>query len=175
MLNNVSGLVRRTGKLGFAIFSSDGVYRYYLRYRWAPGTRYALFGMQNPSTADENKSDRTVTRCIGFAKRLNCSALVVVNMAAGIATKPADLLKLRDPVGRHNATVIVQASWPYVAIAAWGALSPKLRELFSPSIQVFTAIRDVKCLGLTQAGDPRHPLYLHSKARLIKLPRQKVY
>lgn len=168
-------LTKRIGKLGKGIFSRDGVYRYYLFYRWAPGGRRAIFGMQNPSTANSDKSDPTVTRCMGFAKRLRCNALVVVNMAAGIATKPADLLKLKDPVGRYNIRSIAQVPQKGdIVIAAWGALSPKLRELFSPSIRAFTEIRGVKCLGLTQAGDPRHPLYLHSKAKLIKLPRQKV-
>ena len=175
VLENIPDLIRRTGKLGYAIFSKDGIYRYYLLYRWAPGGYHALFGMQNPSTADPDKSDRTVTRCIGFAKRLKCNSLAVVNMAAGIATKPADLLKLRDPVGRYNTRAIGQAlCGANVMIAGWGALSFQLRELFSPSIRAFTEIGAVRCLGLTQAGDPRHPLYLHSKSKLIRLPRQKV-
>ncbi len=130
--------------------------------------------MQNPSTADPDKSDPTVTRCMGFAKRLKCNALIVVNMAAGIATKPAELLKRQDPVGPYNWCAIASASERGdIVIAAWGGLSPKLRKLFSCSILDFTEIPGVKCLGLTQAGDPRHPLYLHSKAKLIKLPKQK--
>ncbi len=165
------GVALKTGKLGAALFSADGIYRYRLTYRWALGGRLALFGMQNPSTADANKSDRTVTRCIGFAKRLRCNALVVVNMAAGIATKPADLLKLKDPVGPYNLTAIMEAAaGAHFAIAAWGALSPRLQVLFEDSVRMFKRLRGVQCLGLTQKGDPRHPLYLSSKARLIKLP-----
>lgn len=165
-------MVRKTGKLGSAIFSEDGRYRYQLTYRWAPGGRTALFGMQNPSTANADKSDPTVTRCVGFAKRFKCNALVVVNMAAGIATKPANLLKLEDPVGPHNLQAIrASGTGVDVVVAAWGALSPELREIFGDSIRMFRLLRDVRCLGLTKGGDPRHPLYLPSKARRIKLPR----
>lgn len=171
-LTHSHGLVTRTGKLGHALFSTDGRYRYSLTYRWASGGRRALFGMQNPSTADADKSDRTVTRCIGFAKRLKCSSLVVVNMAAGIATKPADLLKLTDPVGSRNVAVVTQASLGVdFAIAAWGALSPRLRKLFASSIRAFLEMRHVQCLGFTIGGDPRHPLYLSSKVRFLKFPR----
>lgn len=50
-----------------AEFSDDRVYRYRLSRVWGEGRR-ATFIMLNPSTADEYVDDRTLARCLAFAR-----------------------------------------------------------------------------------------------------------
>ncbi len=51
-----------------AIFSPCGQYRYSLSRVWDESKPYALFIGLNPSYADAEKDDRTLSRCISFAK-----------------------------------------------------------------------------------------------------------
>ena len=77
-------------KTSSAVLSECGLYRYRLDRRWADGPTCG-FIMLNPSTADAEVDDPTIRRCIGFAKREACGALIVVNIYPLRATKPADL------------------------------------------------------------------------------------
>lgn len=49
-----------------AQFSDCRMYRYALWRVWAQGDGCITFIGLNPSTADENKDDPTIRRCIGF-------------------------------------------------------------------------------------------------------------
>jgi hypothetical protein len=56
----------------------------------------------NPSTADENKDDPTIRRCVQFASSWGCGGLCMANLFALRATKPAELFAARDPIGPGN-------------------------------------------------------------------------
>jgi hypothetical protein len=119
--------------------------------------------MLNPSTADAARDDPTVRRCIGFARSWGYGGLEVVNLFAYRATDPRALRRAADPVGpanrRHIAAAIANAR---LVIAAWGAdatagdAAARLRAL---------SRRELRCLGLTRSGAPRHPLYVRATAR----------
>ena len=47
--------------------------------------------MLNPSTADADHDDRTIGRCISFAKREGCGGLIVGNLFQLRATDPDEL------------------------------------------------------------------------------------
>lgn len=171
-------LVYDRSNIGMAVFSSGRLHRYLLTRNseflgCGNDGPVVCFGMQNPSKAGANESDPTITRVVGFARRMGAARLFVVNMAAGIATKPADLLRMEDPVGPHNTYVIQTVTAAAgIRVAAWGALTPKLRKLMGPSIVEFTRHKPVKCLGKTKngGGDPRHPLYLRADTPLVDWP-----
>lgn len=153
-----------------ARLSEDGVYRYSLSRRWALGPA-ARFIMLNPSTADGTQDDPTIRRCVGFARALGCGALIVVNLFAYRATRPADLWRAADPVGPRNDLTILEvaedvrrAGGPL--IAAWGARVPESRvERVLDLLEAANARDLLTALGTTQTGAPRHPLYLPSSAR----------
>jgi hypothetical protein len=84
-----------------ALFSRDRRFRYRLGRRWGDGAA-VCFVLLNPSTADETREDRTVRRCIGFARGRGYGALEVVNLYAYVATDPAELRRAGYPVGRYN-------------------------------------------------------------------------
>ena len=150
-----------------AVISDCGHYRYRLTRRWADGP-VCTFIMLNPSTADAAEDDPTIRRCVGFARREDCGALMVVNLFAFRATKPADLFAADDPIGPGNfealsgaAATAIRNDWPLVA--AWGA-HRAAKKLGAEVRAVIPAV----CLGKTADGSPRHPLYVRADAPLIR-------
>jgi hypothetical protein len=51
-----------------AEFSKDRIHRYALYRIWDESKPLIMFIGLNPSTADENKDDPTIKRCVAFAK-----------------------------------------------------------------------------------------------------------
>src|SRR5262245_43270667 len=109
-----------------AVISTCGLYRYHLSRLWDETLPRVAFIMLNPSTADALIDDATIRKCVGFAKKWGCGSLCVVNLFAYRATKPRDMMKVRDPVGPENDEYIVKicddaAQSGGQLICAWGA------------------------------------------------------
>lgn len=137
-----------------AQFSDCRFYRYRLDRRWADG-RAMAFIMLNPSTADADKDDPTIRRCIGFSKREGCGALIVGNIYAFRATKPADLWKAAFPVGPDNHRALSEiADAADIIVCAWGDQGT------GPTPDALRG-HDLWCLGRTKNNyAPRHPLHV---------------
>lgn len=144
-----------------ATISEDGLYRYDLFRRWHHDGENILWIMLNPSTADASIDDPTIRRVVGFSKRWGYTTAWVVNLFALRATDPKELKRAADPVGMLNDYVIRDRIEKADAIvAAWGAHGDyKLRSMEIERI-VNNMDRRLLCLGVTQAGHPRHPLYV---------------
>lgn len=150
-----------------AVLSPDGLYRYQLTRTWRPGS-YLTFIMLNPSTADAEKDDLTIRRCIGFAKREGLGGLRVVNLYALRSTDPAALWTHPDPVGPENDMHLQWALWDAAAsdlpvVAAWGALARPDRVAAVQALGDF----QVSALGVTKDGAPRHPSRLRADTPLV--------
>lgn len=151
-------LVLERGIEGTAVLSPDKVYRYRLTRRWAPGGTTVLWIMLNPSVADATTDDATIKKCVGFSRKFEANAIIVVNLFAFRATDPKELLYADDPVGPGNLTVIEEETQKAnVAVAAWGSLSNKMWLRAQPALMVVKATSRLKCLGRTKGGAPRHP------------------
>ena len=148
-----------------AVFSSCRTYRYELWRWWDKAKPYALFIGLNPSTADETNDDPTIRRCIGFAASWGYGGLCMMNLFAYRATDPKEMIKYPFPIGPENDRRLMQLSKRAgIVIAAWGE-----KGTFQGRDQIACAmLKDLKCLGTTKSGQPRHPLYLSSNAK----PRQ---
>ena len=130
------------------------------------------FCMLNPSTADASKNDPTVRRCIGYAMDWGFDALEVVNIFALRSTDPAALAVDDDPVGPRNTAAIVRAARRSVlVVAAWG-VHGGLGDRGAEVLRRLGATCDVRCLGITRAGFPKHPLYLPRTAQPIPIKRE---
>lgn len=143
-----------------ALYSSDLRYRYALTRVWAPGPR-VLFVMLNPSTATEVQNDPTVERCERRARALGFGGFAVANIFAFRATDPRVMRAEPDPVGPANdAKILDLAASHDRIICAWGAHGAYLDR----GAQIEARLRSTGCqlyhLGLTLAGQPRHPLYI---------------
>ena len=153
----------RTG----AVFDSTGTYRYSLLREWDINAPKVGFIMLNPSSADAEKNDPTIRRCIKFAQSWGYGCLEVVNLFAYRATHLKDLLRTPDPVGNENdhhlAAVVQGAAMLVVACGNWGRLNNRDQAV----LKLLSQHQQVCCLCVNQSGQPRHPLYVRSATRPI--------
>ncbi len=154
-----------------AQFSADGVYRHWLkRDELIPGSTKrgrVVFIMLNPSTADHERNDPTLTRCSNFATSWGYNNLTVVNLFDWIATKPKDLpFDKRVASSPDNDAIIFSAARDAnLVVCAWGAYP----HLMGRDRKVLTDLKEAgrkpRALALTKGGQPRHPLYLPANLR----------
>ena len=157
-------MIRRTHQKGDAaseaVYSACETYRYALTREWAAGSRL-LWVMLNPSTASESTNDPTVERCERRARALGFGGFRVVNLFALRATDPRALRAAADPVGPDNDTALSDGViWADAVLCGWGghgALHGRDRTVCT---QLQQAGKPLWHLGLTQAGQPKHPLYI---------------
>ena len=149
---------RRTAGL-----SPCGRYRYWLRHEWAHGNGQTVcFVMLNPSTADATQDDPTIRRCMAFAQHWGYNACEVRNLFAYRATRPRLLEQVTNPSGDPAGMDAVLASLAAdTVVLAWGARVPFARDTqILALLRAQSPTKPLYCLGLTQAGHPRHPLYV---------------
>ncbi len=140
-----------------AEFSPDRIHRYSLWRIWNKDKPYAAFVGLNPSTADEQKNDPTVRRCINYARDWGYGGLIMLNIFAYRSTDPGNLYTAADPVGPQNDSFIRSvSSRAGITIAAWGNHG----EFLNRGREVIKLLKDPHCLKVTKAGCPGHPLYL---------------
>ncbi|WP_172300438.1 DUF1643 domain-containing protein [Pseudoruegeria sp. HB172150] len=144
-----------------AVYSDCEQFRYLLTRTWDPAGRKALFVMLNPSTATEIQNDPTVERCERRARALGFGAFRVTNIFAYRATDPKVMRAAPDPVGPANDRAIAEsAPWADQIVCAWGSHGAHLDR----GHRVEALLRDTNLplyhLGLTKAGQPKHPLYI---------------
>lgn len=147
---------------GTAHFSRDGLYRYSLTRTWDRHRDRITFIMLNPSTADADKDDPSVRRCIGYARAWGYGGLIVKNLYALRSTYPEALWEAKDPVGPDNDDALAVAlQWAPRIIAAWGGNARADRvQAFWHMARHRLEWGTVEALRLNKDGSPAHPLYL---------------
>ncbi|MGJ5634103.1 DUF1643 domain-containing protein, partial [Nostoc sp. CALU 1950] len=125
-------------------------YRYSLWCRWDATLPQVTFVMLNPSKADENKGDPTLTRCINFAQSWNkYGSIEVVNLFAYIATKPPELSQpqVDDPVGEKNNCYIQKATKrAELIILAWGTSKyPRIKKRNEEVLSLRGCLKSREC------------------------------
>jgi len=149
------------------------VYRYILR-REVADLRTAhegAFVMLNPSVADDTTDDPTIRRCSGFAKSFGWRGFVVINLFAARCTDPhrlAGMMRDFNIIGPENDAMFVAlaADRTRPVVAAWGVAGGNLARFRAAEIIQRVPI-NWKCLGTTQDGSPRHPLFVKADAPLV--------
>jgi hypothetical protein len=121
--------------------------------------------MLNPSSADETRDDPTIRRCIGFARSWGFAALAVGNLFAFRTASPVALRSAPDPIGRENDDWLLRL-WAesQQAVAAWGNHG----RFLGRSAAIRASLPALEILGLTQLGEPRHPLYLPAATEPVR-------
>lgn len=139
-----------------ALYSPCARYRYALERHWGEGPAL-LFVMLNPSTATEVQNDPTIARCESRARRMGLGGVMIGNLFAFRATRPADLRAAEAPEGTDNADSLGDMmDRAGMTIAAWGVHG----ALRGAAGAFARTDRPLWHLGLTKAGHPRHPLYV---------------
>lgn len=183
MTHDPGGKVRTvlpTGMMGNAILSPCGRYRPILTRFWAgllvEPDAYALWIGMNPSTADANFNDPTVTREVIYTqRRLGLGSYVKCNISDYRATDPKVFRTLPRDERRSSVnlpTIVTQAAGAKVVIFAFGAVDKCLRDLADETVAAVRELgRETFCVGYTKDGFPRHPLYMPGDPPLLPYPR----
>lgn len=150
-----------------AVFDMMGQYRYALWRVWSGDSPRIAFIMLNPNTADAQRDDPTIRRCIGFARAWGFGSLEVVNLFAYRAPDPLVLSRIADPIGTDNNHFLEQAATrAHCIVVAWGTKSALLNR-DQAVLRLLTGQDRLYCLGRTRDGYPRHPLYVRGDAPLL--------
>lgn len=147
-----------------AHISPDGCYRYKLTRVWHAAGRRALFVMVNPSTADRERDDPTVRKCIAFARSWGCGSLEIANLFALRSPDPWRLRSHPLPVGPENDAYLISAlRHAGIVVCAWGdhgAYQDRARAVFAEFLEPQRYGPPPTALAITRAGEPAHPLRL---------------
>ncbi|MEQ4693687.1 MULTISPECIES: DUF1643 domain-containing protein [Providencia] len=150
-----------------AYISKDELYRYDLWRIWDNTKPSIMFIGLNPSYADHEINDNTITRCINFSRMWGYGGLCMCNLFAYRATKPTEMFKALDPIGSDNDAILLShAEKVDKIVASWGnhgrfkGRSAEIKSLLSNKLYY---------LELNKTGEPKHPLYIHSETKLKKL------
>lgn len=150
-----------------AIIDPTGCYRYLLWREWKANASQITFVMLNPSRADATVDDPTIRRCLGFAQDWGYGSLAVVNLFAYRTFNPNVLKQVSDPIGPENDRYLKETiQQGHLTVVAWGNrgnLNHRSQELMGR----LTKLDSLYCLGMTQRGFPRHPLYLKKDTPLM--------
>lgn len=150
----------------------DLKHRIWLWRGWGAGTSIHWV-MLNPSTADAFNLDPTIRRCLAFSKLWGYGQLYVSNLHSLRSTDPASLYAQPDPrylPDLHHEALQARLNDGAIkalhricdqTIVAWGGHG-EFRGRGDQVLHMIGNDRDrlVKHLGMTQGGQPRHPLYL---------------
>lgn len=154
-----------------AVFSEDGLYRYLLIRVWRSlPEKLLLFNGLNASTGNGRRDDATISRLTYRAYTLGYGGLLCTNLAALVSKEPAGLFKTPDPIGPLNDDYIkaALALTGGVALLGWGQLIKGVDFLERRADAVIKMVREPYCLGKTQDGYPKHPLYVAYSQQLEK-------
>lgn len=150
-----------------ALYSDCSTYRYALTKMWEDNKPSLMFIMLNPSTATERVSDPTATRCLVRSQKLGYGSMTICNLFAYRTTQPEALKKYHAPVGPENDRVINHfIEWTDDIVCAWGTWGAHGAHGYHIDVaaRLVTLLR-AQCkplhhFGLTEGGQPRHPLYI---------------
>lgn len=126
--------------------------------------KLVVFGV-NPSTANEQNSDPTITKVMGFADRNGFDGFIMLNLYPQRCTNPTDLDKeINEELHRQNLEEIrlsVCDMEKPVVLFGFGDtinLRPYLKRCFKEIINVLATYNPQwKNIGtLTKNGNPRH-------------------
>ncbi len=157
------------GNLKGAIFSEDRQYRYVLWRMWSSYKKPLLFIGLNPSTASELTDDPTITRLTRRASDNGFGGLLVGNLFALVSANPDKLLETENPVGTLNDDYTKQMiGLSDKVLFGWGQFTNRMKLVIDRAEIVKKMVQNPYCLGITQKGFPKHPLYIPYETELQK-------
>jgi hypothetical protein len=143
-----------------AVISECETYRYLLWRIWDKKKPMLAYILLNPSTADHQQDDPTMTRCIRRSQDLGFGGMWVANLFALRSTDPKNLYTHKTPIGPLNDEVLLAVCHEAdTVMCGWGN-----HGVFQNRGQgVVQLLKDKnitpKCLGLSGKNQPLHPLY----------------
>lgn len=154
-----------------AVFSPCRTWRYLLWRTWDRDKPTCLFIGLNPSKATEVLNDRTISRCINFCDSWGFGTYLMCNLYGIRSTDPLGIKRASEPVGMDNDTHIAAAAQRAdLVVAAWGCGHWTHDRVF----KVMSLINDPYCVGVTQNGSPRHPLFVRGTQQAVPYTTKEI-
>lgn len=146
-----------------AVIDETEQYRYQFTCKWGNGRRLVTFVMLNPSQGNQSQDDRTLQRCISYAKHWGYDGIKVVNLFAYISTDPKELKGQVDAVGPENDKYVLDAAHRSErVIVAWGKKTFAQGRI--DEVLELLSFVDLYAIEVTNCGRyPKHPLYLRGE------------
>ncbi len=149
-------------------YSPDGAFRWSYGRLIGNGGTICWIGL-NPGTGDrEGRYRPTLQRMVDRSLAEGMGRIILVNLFAWRATDPKDLRRRdaerHDIIGTECDAAIRDAiERSEVVVAAWGSHG----RLLGRGRAVAAMADELRCLGTTSKGDPRHPLYVPLSQPLV--------
>ena len=165
---------------GDADFARDGTLRTRIRRWWVPAPkRWVAWLMLNPSKAGAARNDPTALRVTHFSRAWGFDGWIGVNMIPYIASKPAEMWRwfdwerngpdwiARDDLAVNLSNIEKAARAASLRVVAFGAepmarcqhwVNECLEQFCQPIDNPGDGDGELRCLGLTKAGAPIHPM-----------------
>jgi hypothetical protein len=153
-----------------AIAEAD-LYRYAFPWRWRPGPLRVYVGL-NPSTMTALKTDHTGRKWKGFCDRDGFGGYIAINCFSFRATDQSELVTagedgvdLIGPLGDELFQAMLGHPHATEIMVCWGnspdkRLTPRLDAIAALVTNPECHQHPVRCFGMTQQRQPRHPLML---------------
>lgn len=139
-----------------AEFSPDGKYRYKLWRIWDTAKPLAMCIGLNPSTANANRNDQTISYLMKMLTILGYGGFYMMNCWAYVSSKP-ELIERNELTDEwNNNTITVTASRCNAVIFCWGNF--KIIRETGRDVELTEMFPNAKCFGHNANGTPFHPL-----------------
>jgi len=153
-------------KASGANFSKCRKYRYLLWRIWDDSKPLVAFVGLNPSTADENAPDPTITRVINFAKSWGFGGVYMMNLFPYVTADPDKLIECEAADIACNDYLVRECGAKCGKIIfAWGNFKQVTPERTKFFIEQFP---NGEALVLNSNYSPRHPLYVKGDVVPVK-------
>ncbi len=146
------------------------------------GTKPLVVVGLNPSTADDKKSDPTMSKVLGFAERGGFDGAIMLNLYPLRATEKEALPEkhcsdLYQSNLKHIEEVLKRHQKPTVLLAFGNFVTE--RNYLKSALKDIIALGEKyqaqwKCIALNGTGYPKHPLYASSSSELLDLDVTKL-
>jgi hypothetical protein len=144
-----------------ATFSDCRNYRFALWRIWDKQKPLLMFIGLNPSRADENKTDNTITKVSKITANLGYGGFYMMNLFAYVSTDPAKLICFDDNSLNDAFLFSIRKSCMHV-VFAWG----NFKVATDRAKEIIRQFPEAYCLGKNKNGSPKHPLYLLDTTQL---------
>lgn len=144
--------MKRHFKVKTAEFSEDGKYRYVLTRIWNDTRPFAMCIGLNPSRADAEKDDTTISLLVNCLDALGFGGLKMVNVFAYITPHPKEL-DVVDPFVGNEHWIVTTAYTCQAVIFCWG----NFKQVIGFDEALMEKFPDALCFGINLNGSPWHP------------------
>lgn len=151
----------------------DAIVRYVLK---KAGQHPLIILGINPSTADESKPDRTISKIMGFCDKWGFDSFIMLNVYPLRATKPSSLpfefdIQLHEKNMKYINQVLSENKKPSILLAYGNSIFKRkfLKTFLSQILDLFKKYENCSLFQLgtpTKMGNPRHPLYVKYDTKL---------